>query len=753
MLIYLFASHELSFDNNHPKDIYRVTTIMPQGEGSIHWINTPPALAPNLRGKFSSIEGITQLRFAREELISNKDRGFYERRAYYADSSFLEVFNFPLLEGDPATALDEPNSIVLTEDVAAKYFGDANAFGETLLLRNEVPLKVTGILAPQKSNEHLNFEVLISFSTYEVPEGYLSDLTSWSWVGFHTYLKLNESADVAQLQSELTDLYEQRDIGFSTVLQPLEDIYFGSNAMTDAENSSIRSGNRTTLYGLLAICFLIICIATFNLMNSTFGLSIKRLKEVGLRKVLGENRGSLISVILQYSTFLAIVGLVLGAGILLTVFPTVRNLMEWELALDLTNFVKALTAASIAALAIGIVSGLYPAIALARYQVTVALKGKVKSHNKQLGQSVVITIQFAVAVGLILATGVIVRQIDYMRTKSLGFDQDHTLVLKMQPEQMAQYYNPLRNALLSNPQVTSVSQASRLMGESLGVNVMTPMGKSYEEGIQIAQILVDYDFLNTMDLEIVEGRFFSRDFPADSVVGVVINESAAEALTFEDPIGERVEYLLQPNIEIIGIVKDFHFSSMHSEIGPLAMKFTFISPRNIVVKVSDVIEGRHNVERTWEEVVPGIPLDMIFYDDHMNRLYDGEAKLSYLISAFSGIAILLSVMGLYGVITLLINNKLKELGIRKVLGSSAGALVLLLSKKYFTLASVAVLVGIPMAMTIMNGWLNNFSYQTNLPWWLFVGSGLALMLLVALTILQKVRYASRVNPVDVIRNE
>ncbi len=753
MLIYLFASHELSFDEAHSKDIYRVTTIMPQGEGSVHWINTPPALAPHLRSQYSGIENVTQLRFTSEELISRGDRSFYERRAFYADSSFLDVFNFPLLQGDPSTALDEPNSILLTEAAAAKYFGDTNAFGESLILGNRVPLKVTGILAPQKSNEHLNFDVLISFSTYQVPDGYLSDLTSWSWVGFHTYLKLQENTDVRQLESEITGLYTQREIGFSTILQPINEIYFGSNTMTDAENSSIRSGNRTTLYGLLVICFLIISIATFNLMNSTFGLSIKRLKEVGLRKVLGENRGSLVTVILQYSSFLAILGLIFGSGILLIAFPTIRTLLGWDLALNPASFIMAFAAALAVAIVIGVSSGLYPALVLARYHVTTALKGKVKANKNQIGQSAIITIQFAVAVGLILATAVIVRQIDFMRTKSLGFDQEHTLVLKLQPEQMEQYYASYRNALLQSTEVKAVTQASRLMGESLGVNIMTPMGKDYEEGIQIAQILVEYDFLQTMDLELVEGRFLSQDFPSDSTTAVVINESAAKLLGFQDPIGQRVEYLLQPNREIIGIVKDFHFSSMHSEIGPLALTYTFISPRNIIVKVSDVVKGRQVIEDTWAEVVPGIPLDLTFYDDHMNRLYDNEAKLSYLISTFSGIAIFLSIMGLYGVITLLINNKLKELGIRKVLGSSAGALVVLLSKRYFVLAIAALSVGLPVTTLIMGGWLNNFSYQTNMPWWLFAGSGFALLILVASTILQKVHYASKVNPVDVIRNE
>ena len=752
-LIYLFVTHELNYDALHSKNVYRITTNWQGPSGDIHWVNTPPALAPALSAQYSGIHTFTRLRYAKNERFSYNGEQFYEEKAFYADSSFLEVFNYPMAQGNPATALDAPNSIVLTEEAAQKYFGSRNPMGEIMLLRNEIPLTVTGLLEPLRSNEHLDFEMLISFSTYEVPEGYLSDLTSWDWVGFHTYVLLNNIDDVDRLEKETNEQYEARGSDYLAVLQPVREIYLGSNAMTDAENSPIRSGNRDTMYWLTVVCLLIIAIASFNLMSSTFGLSIKRLREVGVRKVLGGNKASLMSGILLHSTMVSMLSFVLGSIVLVAVFPWVKSTLNWDIVLSFSNLFVASGVVFIISFFIGLISGVYPAVVLARYNIVKALKGQSKIGKGQLVQSTLITVQFAVAVGLILATVIIIRQIDYMRTKSLGFEKDQVLILKVPPDEMNQYYGPLRNALLGNPNIQSVAQASRLMGESLGVNMMIPRGSTPDDGIRTAQILVDYDFVETMDIELLEGRFLSRDFAADSTSSIVINETAAKVLGFEDPIGERVQFLSEGYREIIGVVKDFHFSSMHSEIGPLALVFTFINPGNILVRVSNVASGVDFTKTVWASVVPDIPLDLVFYDDRLNRLYDKETNLSYLISTFTLVAILLTIMGLYGIIVLLINNRMKEVGIRKVLGSSVPSLIILLSKKYFFLAFAALALGLPITYGIINRWLDNFSYHTNVPWWIYAGSALSLILLVAITILYKILNVSRMNPVNVIRTD
>ena len=253
------------------------------------------------------------------------------------------------------------------------------------------------------------------------------------------------------------------------------------------------------------------------------------------------------------------------------------------------------------------------------------------------------------------------------------------------------------------------------MGESLGVNAMIPGGGTEDDVIRTAQILADYDFLETMDIELVEGRFLSRDFATDSTTSIVINETAADLLGFENPVGERVQFLSEGDREIIGVMKDFHFASMHSEIGPLALVFPFVSPRNILVRVADVASGLDVIETVWADVVPDAPLDLVFYDDHLNRLYQKESKLSYLISTFSIAAILLTIMGLYGIIALLINNRMKEVGIRKILGSSVPSLIILLSRKYFLLALASLVFGLPITHSIIHIWLDNFSYQATVP--------------------------------------
>lgn len=751
LLIFLFVLHEFNHDALHSQNAYRITTEWQGPSGNIHWVNTPPALAPALRAQYAGIHAFTQLRYARNERFSYDGQQFYEDKAFYADSSFLEVFHYPLERGDPSLALDAPNSVVLTQESAQKYFGSTDPIGETLLLRDEIPLTVTGLLEPLRSNEHLDFEMLISFSTYEVPEGYLSDLTSWDWVGFYTYVLLNDSDAVSQLEREINEQYVARGSDNLAILQPVRDIYLGSNAMTDAENSPVRSGNRNTIYWLTVVCLLIIAIAAFNLMSSTFGLSIKRLREVGLRKVLGGNKASLMTGILLHSTMISLLSFVLGLMVLVAVFPWVKQTLNWDIALNMSNLLAASGAIALVAFLIGLFSGAYPAIVLARYNIIKALKGQSKIRKGQWVQSALITVQFAVAVGLILATAVIIRQIDYMSTTSLGFEKDQVLVVKLSPDEMDQYYDPLRNALMQNPNIQSVAQATRLMGESLGVNPMLRSGASPDEAIRTSQILVDYDFIETMDIELIAGRFFSRDFATDSTSSIMINETAAVLLGLDNPLGERVQFLGQEDREIIGVMKDFHFSSMHAEIGPLALVYTFINPGNMLIRVADVASGVDFIETVWADVVPDIPLDLVFYDEHLNSLYEKETHLSYLISTFSLVAILLTIMGLYGIIAMLVNNKMKEVGIRKVLGSSVPALIVLLSKKYFILAFTSLALGLPLTYVIMSRWLDNFSYQATLPWWVFAGAALSLILLVALTILYKILSVSRMNPVNVIR--
>jgi len=751
-LIYLYISHERSYDEQHSEHIYRVTTLSQLPGGDTHWINTPPALAPALGIQYEGTFNVTRLRFAKNVFFSYQELHFYEEKVFYADSSFLEIFNYSMVQGNPNTALDAPNSIVLTESSALKYFGQADPMGQVLYLGDEIPLQVTGIVEPIAPNNHLDFEMLISFPTYEVPEGYLSDLSSWGWVGFHTYVRVGVGANIERLQEEITNEYVQREIPYQAKLQPIRDIYFGSNAMTDAENSPIRSGNKLTSYWLTVIGLLIVVIAAFNLMSTTFGLSIKRLKETGLRKALGGTKRTIISGILLQSILISAVSLLVSSIALIGLFPVTKDVLNWEFSLNVSGLLATSGLALIIALLIGFLAGLYPAIVSVRYSITKALKDQLKLRSNQFAQSIFITIQLAISVGLMFATVIIVRQIDYMRTTALGFEQEQVLVLKVPPDEMAREYSPLHNALLLDPAVQSVAQASRLMGESLGINTMVPGGGNAEDdGIKTAQILVDYDFLETMEIELSAGRFFSRDFAVDSLSTIVINETAANLLGFENPLGERVQFLSDEDREIIGVVKDFHFSSLHSEIGPLALVFTFIDPGNMLVKVSDVKRGVEAVEQIWAQILPDVPLDLSFYDDRMNRLYEKETSLSYLISAFSIVAIVLTVMGLYGIIILIVESRLKELGIRKMLGSSVTALIVLVAKKYLLLTLAALFIGLPLSYTVLRFWLESFSYQTSMSWWIFFGPASLLILLVTMTVFFRILDAARRNPVQVIR--
>ncbi|MEQ9424111.1 MAG: ABC transporter permease [Cyclobacteriaceae bacterium] len=765
LLIFYFINHEVGFDKFHDnhENIYRIISDNPDNTGAyVTFLNSPPALAPGIRDLIPEVNKATQLRYALRSLFRNGDRSFYEDFGFYADSVFLEIFSFKLKNGNINTALDEPNTIVMTEAMAARYFDDENPVGQLITMNNDLTLRVAGILAPIPSNSHLRFDYLISFSTYQIPDGYFSDLSSWRWLGFLTYVELQNGSNPADFKAKLDEVYtsktqEGRKPLVSQV-QSLKDIYLGSNGMIDDLASHMRNGNNFSIYALGSIALLILLIAGFNFMNLTVAFSMNRGKEIGLRKVLGANRTKLIFQLLTESIVVSVISLALAYSFAILSFPYVKSLLEWDLALDWSLIFNTFPIVIGFSIVLGILGGIYPSFLLARFQTIAALKGQLKVGGGMSGKlkNVLVVIQFCISIGLIASTIVVTKQINFLRDQSLGFDKENVMVIKLLPTDMSRYYEVFKQNILQSSEILSVSRGERKMGDPWPVNPILVDGKDRSEARQVVGNLVDYDFLKTMGINLISGRSFSKEFANDSTQSIIISESTVRQLGLEDPIGKKLRFFtIDGPRTVIGVTEDFNFSSLHNATSPTVLIMPFIGMEHLFIRTNagNLSEKVALVEEEWNEVAPGIPLDIQFMDDDLNNLYNKEEKLGLLITGFSGLAVILACLGLYGLVAFMVNNRMKEIGVRKVLGASLPSLMVLLSRNYLILIGIASAIVIPGLHYILNLWLDNFAYRINVEWWIYGLAGFTLLLIALLTISNQTIRAALMNPVKVLRDE
>lgn len=765
LLIFHFLIQELSYDKFHADgdNIYRLTTDYSTSSGDVtKMINSPPALAPGIREIFAEVEKSTRLRYATNILFRMDDKVFYENQGFYADSVFLDIFNFKLISGNQHSALDNPNSIVITEEMAQKYFGKSNPVGQTINMNNDLVLIVTGILSPIPTNSHIQFDFLISFPTYEVPSGVLANLSSWGWLGFLTYVKLTDGSNPVDFKHKLDQLYQQKAyegmIPHQSQVQSLHNIYFGSAGMINDQPSNIRSGNKSTIYALAVIAILILLIATFNFMNLTTAISLNRTKEIGLRKVLGANKSKIIFQLLLESVVIAIISLILGYSISFVVVPFLNQMLGWNIEINWITVFYSLPIAVIVALFVGLLAGIYPSLLLSNFKVVSALKNTLKvgvGTGAKLRNTLVV-LQFSISIGLIITTIVIFQQTNFMKEQSPGFNRDNVVVVKLLPEDMTRYYDTFKSTLIQNSNIVSVSRSARLMGEPWPTNSIHVDGRDASQAKQIVGNWVDYDYLKTMGITLKEGRTFSKAYVGDSLRAIVINEKAVAHLGLENPIGQKLWFFsFDGPRTVVGVVKDFNFASLHSEISPVALIISFIEMQHMYIRVvrGDPFGKIAAIESSWKQLPPDIPLDWKFMDEHLNQLYKNEEKLSYLISGFSLLAIMLASIGLYGMVSLMVNNRRKEVGIRKVLGASISSLMLMFSKQYVLMISIAAIIAIPVMQYILNLWLENFAYRIEVAWWVYLISAIILVITTLITISHQTVKITLANPIDSLRNE
>ncbi|GAB3771968.1 ABC transporter permease [Spirosoma horti] len=773
MLISLFVLDELSYDRFHKK-ADRIVRVFFRGSmqgGKMNEAHVMRPVAQTLKADYPEVQEATRLRIGGSPFITYGDKSFRDASLVYVDSNFFQVFTFPLLQGDVKTALVRPNTAVITQDLAHKYFGNADPIGKVLTIKSwNATYQVTGVIDRIPTNSHIQADFFASMASF--PE---ARDPSWMTSEFFTYLVLPKGYDYEQLEAKLPQVVDkymgpqiQKSFGMSMnqfrkkgndlglFLQPLTDIHLYSNFGYDLTPA----GNIQYVYLFGAIALFMLIIACINFMNlSTAGAS-KRAKEVGIRKVLGSVRQSLTSQFLVESLLLTGIALLIAVGIVYASLPAFNALAGKTLALNFLANAWLLPGLLLFGVLVSVLAGSYPAFFLSSFKPVAVLKGaKFTGDSKSIGlRSGLVVVQFFISITLIVSTTVVYRQLSYIQNKKLGYNKDQVLVL---PETwlLGQKEDVFRSQIMQDPNVLNVSTSGYLpAGPSNNNNFMVYPEANSTQLVKTLRYDVDYNYIPTLGMQLAAGRNFSRQYGTDSA-SVILNETAAKTLGWGDKaIGHT---LTNTNNEgnkgtyrVIGVVKDFHFRSLHERISPLVMVLGNTSGTVIVkVKTKDLTGLLANLKKQWSQLAPEAPFTYSFLDERFSDTYRTEQKIGQILGLFAGLTIFVACLGLFGLATFMAEQRTKEIGVRKVLGASVASIVALLSKDFLKLVGVAIVLSIPVAWYAMDRWLQDFAYKIDLSWWVFALAGLLAVCIALLTVSFQSVKAALMNPVKSLRSE
>jgi len=747
MLILMWVQHELSFDkfNQNARDIYRVVENQFYTGGQIFPVAvTPSPLAPALKEQFPEIVKATRFNFS--SLTIKKDDKVFTEGVAFADPDIFEIFTMPFVKGNAATAFSEPHSIVLTEEAAAKYFGQEEPVGQVLRISNRDDFLVTGVIKNIPENAHLKYDLLAPF-IYLQELG--SSMEAWSTNWCYTYVLLRKNIPYAEVDKKIIDLIKKNNDDSVTeiYLQPLAKIHLYSSGKYTADIGGHGDIQYVRIFS--AIALFVLLIACINFMNLATARSERRAKEVGLRKVVGAQRHQLIKQFFSEAILMSLLAFL--AALLLTelLLPAFNELSGKNLALDRLD-AGLLPGFFALAVFCGIISGSYPALYLSSFKPVATLKGSKGSQSgSPLFREILVVFQFALSVIMIIGTLVVSRQMDYIRNKNLGLDKENLGYVWMAGE-FRKKSEVAKQELLKNPNITGITRANQLptyVGNSS--SDWEWEGKDPSGEVLMHMLNVDEDYLKTFKMEMAEGRFFSREFPTDSLA-VVVNETAVTVMGMQDPLGKRLN-----DYTIIGVVKDFHFKPIRTKIEPLVMLMTPNQYYAMVMRLrpENLTATIEFVEKTYKTFNAETPFHFNFLDQDYDNLYRAEQRVGKLSGYAAIIAILVASLGLYGLASYMVEQRTKEIGIRKVLGASVPALFFLLSKNFLMLAGIANLIAWPVAYFVMSGWLQNYAYRISLNVATFFAAAVLAMVIVLVTVSYQALKATLANPVEALRYE
>ncbi len=776
ILIAIFVLYELSFDKHHEKasQIYRVGAQFGPTTDMRGAFTAPPMAQALLDDLPEIVHAARYSPWPRNYLVSIGEKEFLEKGIKYADASIFDVFSIPFINGNPKTALSDPFTIVISEDIAQKYFGEKNPLDKTLRFEDrEEDYLVTGVVEDCPGSSHFQFDMIASYISREGSRD-----TSWMGHSLFTYVVLQEGAPPSQLEAKFQnfilkhfgpqffaqtgtryeDYLKDEKNYYGYFLEPLLDIHLRSGTN---ENLSIR-GRIVYIYVFSIIAIFILLLACINYMNLSTARFSKRSKEVGIRKVLGSVKKQLVFQFIGESILFSFIALVFSILAVKTVLPAFSNLADRQLSFHLFGDVWVLPALIGYALFVGVLAGSYPAFFLSTCQPVHTIKGSLynKTHGNLLLRRVLVVLQFSVTVFIFLGTFVISSQLRYVRSQELGFDKEQIVVIS-RAFALGRQADAFKQELLEYSSILSLSNTESLPGRHFNPNGHRLEGRPATEEHTIYTMYGDHDFLKLLNLEIVEGRYFSRDIHTDSTSAVVINETAVKELGLKEPIGKRFHKEFGDVAEgkfvtIIGVLKDFHFLSLHHEILPMIIRP--LSERewfytSIKIRPENIKESLGLIEKTWRTFSGGQPFEYSFLDEDFNNLYRAEQRTGKISSIFFFLAIFIACLGLLGLVSFSAQQRTKEIGIRKVLGASVSRIIYLLSKEVMMLFIVSTFIASPIVYFVMSHWLQNFAFRIKLTIWMFILAALTILFMAILTISYQAIKAACANPADALKYE
>ncbi|MCY1719273.1 ABC transporter permease [Prolixibacteraceae bacterium Z1-6] len=764
VLILLYVLSELSYDKFHEREdrIYRVNLFAVLSDDNINQPVTNPPLAAAMQGEIPEVEEAVRISNFEQPVIRHNNDVFNETKWFFADPGFFKVFSASFIYGSPENALTQPNTVVLTETTANRYFGNINPVGKYLTWENDRDFLVTGVIEDYPENSHIKPDFLASFKGSALDK-------NMEWINnmVYTYFLLEDGYTKDDVDAKLEGLVtkyvgpavkQAMGVSFEEMLaqglkyrwyaQPLSEIHFDREVSSGPEPL----GNRNYMFIFSIIAVFILLIACINYMNMSTARSSNRAKEVGIKKSLGSNRNSLIAQFLSESIIITFIALILALVFVKLFLPVFNNLIEKQLLLHYFDNFKTIPLLVAFGIAIGIIAGSYPAFFLASFNPVKVMKGVHKSegsHGKL--RSALVIFQLIVSIGLFSGTFVISKQLNFIQNKELGFNKENLVVIN-KADYLGNRISSFKNELLAQSGIVQITNTSSIPGRILTSSTFYHQTANDSRGMNY--LYTDDDFLKTYQVELKEGRFFEEGNQSN-VRSVVLNESAIKRLNIEDPIGKKVyegKKTDETAFTIIGVVKDFHCESLHQEMSALVL-FNGRG-QNLTVRISgDIQQNMKTIENTWDKFANGQKLDYVFFDEDFGRLYKAEVQTRKIVSIFSALAILIACLGLLALAAFVAEQRTKEIGIRKVNGATISEVLYSLNKDFIKWVAIAFVIAVPGAWYLMNNWLENFAYKTTLSWWIFALAGVLALGIALLTVSWQSWRAATRNPVEALRYE
>jgi putative ABC transport system permease protein len=774
IFITLYVLDELSYDRYHTK-VDRTYRLL-HNSGNLAdtastsnnpkdfdvWGNAPVGVA--LKAEFPEVEQVVRFSGRARTILRKNDKVFNEENIFIVDSTVFEVFSWKFVAGDPQKALAQPNSIVLTKSTAKKYFGDENPVGQTIevdaipgRINEASTCMVTAVLEDIPHNSHFTFDVLMTMSMFKKSRPGV--FTAWGYVDSYTYFTVKEGFDINILQAKMHDFTRRHvtDWSYNVLIEPMGDAYLHS----EAKRQPGVTGNLSNIYLFSAIAVFILIIASINFMNLSSARSMTRAKEVGVRKVSGARQWALMSQFLTEAVLLSVISAGIAYLIVLAAMPGFRELTGKEIGLELLFLPGTIVILLGSAVVVGLFAGIYPAVVLSSFLPSQVIKGIIKaSFQGAVLRKGLVIFQFTLSIALIAGTTIVYNQLEHMRSVDMGFEQDQMLVIDYGYDGRVQSkIDFIKDEYKKMPFVASVSATRTVPGghfPQAGTRVETSSGEMINHAPNLYE--VDFDFVKHFDIEVVAGRGYSREFPADTAKSMVINEAAARLWGYpnpEDIIGKRFSQWGRDG-SIIGVVKDFNYVSLHDQVEPLTLRLepkwstSFLA---LELKTTDLPAALSQIEDTWKQVAPHRPFLYSFLDDSFNRQYQADVRFGKVFGVFAVLAIFIACLGLFGLAAWTAERRIKEIGIRRVLGASFAQIISLLSADFMKLVAVAIVIATPLAWYVMSRWLESFAFQTEIRWWVFALAGLMATLIALITVSFQSAKAASMNPAKSLRSE